>query len=68
MVTALYVVEVGDTSVEVTAETRQKAREIVWAWLGDSARATKLKTRLILYEYGFPRAPSQHHALYQSLT
>lgn len=68
MVTALYEVVVNRISVEVTAETRQKAREIVWDWLGDSARATKLKTRLILYEYGFPRAPSQHHALYQSLT
>lgn len=67
MVTALYEVVVNRISVEVTAETRQKAREIVWDWLGDSARVTKLKTRLILYEYGFPRAPSPNHALYQSL-
>lgn len=63
---SLYRVFIGSEPVEVTAGSRQEARELVWRWLGDSQQATKLRTRRQIFGFGFERRPSPNHRLYQS--
>ena len=69
---SLYGVYVGGNRedyrslIEVVAESRKRARDKAWSWLGDTERKTKLSVTLLVGWTGGNDVPPKSHPLYNS--